>query len=113
MQSSADCSESSVMNPKENEQYTKMARIKKISHKIFASSTSHGLPNMFRAEKKEFKIMYFSAFIICVALCTFMMAKSILDYVKYDVVTEIDVIYEVIEQLYFIKNLKKNFFFNY
>ena len=105
--SSADCSEISEMNPKaiNDEKNSKSERIKKIFYKIFASSTSHGLPNMFRAEKKEFKIMYFSAFVICVALCTFMMAKSVLDYVKYDVVTEIDVIYEVLEKL-FQKNTK-------
>lgn len=72
----------------------KRDQIKKNLYNILVSSTSHGIPNIIRTEKKRFKAMYLFFFIVCSSLCAYMMTKSALDYMKYDVVTEIDMIYE-------------------
>jgi hypothetical protein len=82
------------MNFKKSEMKSKKRRILKILSNILLSSTSHGIPNMIRTDNKYFKIMYMCFFLICSSLCAYMLAKSVLDYTKYDVVTEIDVIYE-------------------
>ena len=96
-----------------SENRNKKDRIKYILRQIGSSSTSHGLPNMFKAEKKIYFYMYLLALIVCLAFCSFMIARSIIDYLKYDVVTKIDVIYETPTQfptitLFSLKNPTSN-----
>jgi hypothetical protein len=77
-------------------------RNKSIKHKIrnktgelLAASTSHGLPNVFRSKRIFMKVFWLSLFIISTfcGVCT--VIETVNNYLKYEVVTKIDVITEV------------------
>lgn len=51
-------------------------------------STSHGFPNMFSSPTMGIRILWAICFIISASLCVFMVYRSVLDYLKYDVVTK-------------------------
>ena len=73
-----------IQELKLNQIKSKKKRIKKQLLNILLSSTSHGIPNIIRTDKKRFKIMYFCFFLICSSLCAYMLTKSVLDYLKFD-----------------------------
>jgi hypothetical protein len=59
-----------------------------------STSTSHGLPNIFRTHNIGLKIMWLLFFLFSTAICGFMIARSIIEYLNYDVVTKIRVLHE-------------------
>ena len=59
-----------------------------------ASSTAHGFPNIIKNKSKSLKLMWTICFLISLGSCTFMIIKSIKDYLQYDVITQIRVISE-------------------
>ena len=74
---------------------SKLERIKSTLLGLILSSTSHGLPSVFRAERLFFKIMWFIFFVISTSLGIYMLFVSVLDYLSYNVVVKIDVINEL------------------
>jgi len=70
---------------------TKKDRIKIKSLDLILSSTSHGLPNIFRDKRRAVKIMWLILFIIFSTIGIYMVFKTISNYLKYEVVTKIDV----------------------
>ena len=77
-----------------NNEYSKSKRIKNRVKEMILDSTSHGLPNFFRTDKKCLKIMWLSFFIVCVVISIFLITKDINQYLEYEVVTQIDIINE-------------------
>ena len=59
------------------------------------SSTSHGFPNIFRANNIFIKLMWLLFLICSSAMCGFMVVRSIMDYLSFDVVTKVRVYSEV------------------
>jgi len=59
------------------------------------SSTSHGIPNIFRTNNIFIKLMWLLFLIFSSSMCTFMVVRSILDYLNFDVVTKVRVFSEV------------------
>jgi len=74
---------------------SKKDRIKAKSLDLVLSSTSHGLPNIFRTQKKPIKIMWLILFSLFSSIGMYMVYKTISNYLKYEVVTKIDVIHEI------------------
>ena len=74
---------------------TKGEKIKHNLTELILSSTSHGLPSVFRTERIFFKIMWFIFFLISLSIGLWTIVSSILDFLNYDVVTQVDVIYEI------------------
>ena len=74
---------------------SKIFKIKKSLLSIALDSTAHGLPNIFRKEKKGFRYMW--AFLCCVAwaLLILLTQKLVANYYKYEVVTNINVYTEI------------------
>ena len=70
-------------------------KIKKKSIELLAASTSHGLPNVFRSKRIFMKVFWLGLFIISTfcGVCT--VIETVNNYLKYEVVTKIDVITEV------------------
>jgi hypothetical protein len=60
-----------------------------------ASSTSHGFPNIFKNEKIALKTMWFIFLSLSAAFCGFMVARTILDYISFEVVSQIRVFDEI------------------
>ena len=58
-------------------------------------STSHGLPSVFRVERNFLKITWLFLFIGGCAISILLVKQSIIDYLNYSVVTNINEIYEM------------------
>lgn len=74
---------------------SKLSRIKSKTYEILTESTSHGLPNIFKTERNCIKIMWLILFLASSSLSVILVTKSIFDYLNFDVVTIIDVKYEM------------------
>ena len=74
---------------------SKIKLIKKAFIDTVLSSTSHGIPNIFRSNKTFFKVMWTILFILCFAVCCLSILVSVITYLKWDVVTSIDYISEI------------------
>jgi len=71
---------------------TKKNQIKNKSLELILSSTSHGLPNIFGAKRRSIKLMWLLLFTIFSSIGIYMVYSTITNYLKYEVVTKIDVI---------------------
>jgi hypothetical protein len=58
------------------------------------STTIHGYPNIFRTENKLTKTMWILLLFFSTFLCSYMITKAVMDYLSYDVVTQIRVLSE-------------------
>ena len=76
-------------------QYSKITLIKKALIDTVLSSTSHGIPNIFRSNKTFLKVMWTILFLICFAECFRSMMKSVNTYLEWNAVTSIDYISEI------------------
>ena len=56
--------------------------------------STHGLSNIFKTEKFGFKVMWLISFLISSSGCSYFIINTISDYLKYDVVSNINVVYE-------------------
>jgi hypothetical protein len=66
-------------------------KAKKLCKECFSSSTSHGLPNIFRTNNRIIQIIWLTCFLISTGMCAFMVGRSIIDFLSYDVTTKIRV----------------------
>jgi len=83
----------SVKNRKKLE--TRKDRIKNKSIELILASSSHGLPRIFRTKRKSIKIMWLFLFILFSIICIYMVYSTIINYLKYEVITKIDVTKEI------------------
>lgn len=93
---------------------TKVKKAKKKIANIILSSTIHGLPSVFRTDRLIIKIIWLSLFLICSAFGIYMIIDKFLTYLKFEVVTKIDVIPESSSEFptitfYSLKHPKSNY----
>ena len=93
--------------------YQKSKKLKNKAIELVLSSTSHGLPNIFRTERKSLKIMWFILFVVALSVGIYTVFNGIISYLNYDVVTKIDVIDESKSEFpavtfFILKNPKAN-----
>ena len=69
-------------------------QIKKVIINLIINSSTHGLPNILRAKIFIIKILWIMFFILSACFCMFLVYKSIMDYLDYEVVTKIRFIRE-------------------
>ena len=91
---------------------SKKKRMKIILHECASSSTS--FPNITRTKKSCIKAMWLSFYFFCLIVCGIMMTDGVYEYLNYDVVTEIEVVYEMPTQFptvtfFNLKNPKANY----
>src|SRR4051812_18516562 len=72
----------------------KSDKIKQLSLNLALSSTSHGLPNIFRTESRFLKVMWTVAFVLSSAYCSYLVYQSICKYLDYEVTTKMQTIQE-------------------
>ncbi len=72
----------------------KSSRISKLVKETTLSSTLHGIPNYIKAENSFFKFMWICGFLITVSTSIYLIAKNLSDYLEYETVTKINIIYE-------------------
>jgi hypothetical protein len=86
-------------NSKAQPMHEKRRSVKeKISSKtveLLIASSSHGLPNVFRSRRLVMKIMWLFLFIISTSFGIYTVFEVVNNFLKYEVVTKIDVITEV------------------
>ena len=70
------------------------SQFKQILTDTLINSTVHAIPNIIRSEHKSLKIMWLIFFTISTGLCSFLVIEAILDYLNFDVNTEIRNIYD-------------------
>ena len=58
------------------------------------SSTSHGIPNILRAKYRIVKALWAFFFLVSSSICCFLVYKSVIEYLSYEVVTKIRYIKE-------------------
>ena len=55
------------------------------------SSSVHALPNISRNKYKSIKIIWFICFLLSSSICGYLIFMSMTDYLKYEIVTKIEV----------------------
>ena len=73
-------------------------KLKKIKNKLvdlILASTSHGLPSVFRAERLAIKVMWFIFWLIFLTLGVYAVVSGVLNYLQWNVITQIDINYEI------------------
>ena len=70
-------------------------RLLKSLKSLLENSTSHGLPNIVRSNRPAIKILWAICFLISFSTCSFMVIKTISDYLKYETVSKIEYITEL------------------
>jgi hypothetical protein len=70
-------------------------KIKNKSLELINQSSTHGLPKLFRTQRKSIKFMWLLLFIIFSSLGIYMVYKTVSNYLKYEIVTKIEVINEI------------------
>ncbi len=93
--------------------YQKSKKLKNKSIELVFSSTSHGLPDIFRTERTSLKIMWFTLFVAALSVGIYTVFNGIISYLNYDEVTKIDVIDEPkaefpVVTFFILKNPKAN-----
>ncbi len=74
-----------------------MKKSKEISNFVrnaLSESTCHGVPNILKSDRIFFKFMWFIFFVISCIFGVYSIYASIIDYLSYDVVTQIQIKYE-------------------
>jgi hypothetical protein len=74
---------------------TKKEKILEKSIEIGLASTSHGLPNILKTDRKCLKIMWLILFLLSSSAGIYLVVQSFINYFNYDVVTSIQVIKEM------------------
>jgi hypothetical protein len=69
--------------------------LKKLLKIWICSSTVHGLPNMFKSENKCLTLTWFMCFLISSTLCSLVVIKRIVEYSKFEVVSRMQMAYEI------------------
>ena len=84
-----------VDNDLNNEEKNKKTAIKLYILDAISSSTIHGIDKIFKPRRIFLKILWLTFFIASTAACGFFIANSIMSYLRFEVVTKVQVIYEV------------------
>jgi hypothetical protein len=71
------------------------ARLKQVAHDAMLNTTSHGIPNLCRADKLYIKIVWIVLFLLSSSYCTYLIVLSIQNYIEFNVVTQIKTINQV------------------
>jgi hypothetical protein len=93
---------------------TKISKLKRNITDILSHSSAHGLNRIFNTKRTLFKIMWLY-FFVCSASCgIYMVTNSIMEYFKYEVVTQVKVVHEAPTQFptvtfYNLKNHQEHF----
>ena len=74
-------------------------KLKKLSLEWISTSTSHGLPNIFRTKRLYLKFFWFICFLAATTICAFIIIASINSYLKWSVTVNTNVVTEI--PLYF------------
>lgn len=69
-------------------------RIKNAVINLIKSSTSHGLPRIFRTDRIFFRFMWTTVLLLSCCECAYLIYDSIFDFLKHDYTTSINTIYE-------------------
>ena len=73
---------------------SKFEKIKKRTLELLELSTSHGIPNIVRANSSFILVMWSCLTIASTCLCSYFEMKAIFDYLKFTTITNIQVIHE-------------------
>jgi hypothetical protein len=77
-----------------NNELSKHDRIRNLLDITIQQSTIHGLPNFLKARNKTFKTIWLFSFLAAIASSFYLIKNNINNYLKYQVVTNLDLIYE-------------------
>jgi hypothetical protein len=62
---------------------------------LLEGSTSHGIPNIIRTNRISIKTLWTVCFLAALGSCSYMVIKSVTDYLEYDTVSKIEYITEI------------------
>jgi hypothetical protein len=74
------------------------------------SSSSHGFPNLARAEKILVKIIWAFSLLVATALCGILCVQSFIEYFQFETTSKIDVIYESYHKFPLVSVCQTNYF---
>jgi hypothetical protein len=63
-------------------------------HDLLLTSTSHGLPNALRTPHTSMRVMWLLCFVASTGVCSYLIIKSFLAYLDYEVITKVRVVNE-------------------
>ena len=100
-----------------NKKEKKILKSEKIGQSLLEltkESNIHGLPNVFKKERIFFKVMWFIFFIVSLSFGIYLLTLCVIDYSKFDVVSQTDIFYEIPTQFptvtfYNLKAQKTNY----
>ena len=83
------------LKPIEEKKDEKSDEIKSYIIEAITSSTIHGIDKIYKPRRTFLKVLWIIFFIASTAACAFFIANSIMTYFQFEVVTKVQVIYEV------------------
>ena len=87
-------SNETLANKKTFSKEIKLKVVKKVAS-LLESSTSHGIPNIIRTNRISIKVLWSVCVLAALAGCSFMVIKSVTDYLEYDTVSKTEFITEI------------------
>jgi hypothetical protein len=66
-----------------------LKEIKDKSLELLTTTSFHGIPNIIRTKRSRIKVIWTLFVILSFGLCSFLMIESVMDYLKFDVITKI------------------------
>jgi hypothetical protein len=87
--------ENQPKNQIKNERFFKRDKLKSALKDWILSSTSHGLPNLFRTKRTILKIIWAISILLSSGCCAYMVNRTISSYLEFDVVSKFSVINEI------------------
>ena len=74
----------------------KLIKVKSIIKEYALVSTVQGLSNIFRSERKLFKLIWLIVFLVSISLTIYMFVDTVVNFLEYEVVTKVEIIKEVL-----------------
>ncbi len=71
-----------------------ISQLKKKTHEAILNTTVHGIPNIFKANQKFSSVYWSILLIVSLGSCAYFIARNVSDYYAYDVITNINILYE-------------------
>lgn len=79
---------------KDKERNLLEARVVKSFLNLIDKSTFHGIPNVFRGERRFTRLMWLVFTLFSIGLCSWFCFQNVINYLSFNKVTYIDFVYE-------------------
>ncbi len=71
-----------------------ISRLREQTNRSLENTSAHGIPRILKASGKFFTVFWLVFFLASLTSCTYFMVKNVVDYYQYEVITNINIMYD-------------------